>query len=270
MNGKTDKELGSELIPAADNLPALPANQSKALMMMIQGAALNPDINIDVISKLWELQKESDDRDAKAAFAKAKAAAQKEMPTSVGANRDNTHTTSRYADLDAVTKVVVPIYAKHGFSMAFDTEPSKIDNCLTIICELEHKLGHSKKYRLNDWPIDDAGLKGGSNKTRIQGMKSTLTYAQRIITCLVWNIATGNDNDGNGPDESDNNSRSEPQQKNGGAKAHPNQVEFMSTKFNNNDAADWAECKEHFGIEVLDDVLKKDVNSVIQWIEAQK
>lgn len=263
-----------ELVSLNDkNLPALPASQSKALMQMIQGAVANPEMKTDVIEKLWEMQKESDDRDAKAAYAKAKAAAQKEMPTSVAANQTNDHTHSRYADLDAVTAAVVPIYSKHGFSMAFDTIPSTIDNCLTIICELEHKLGYSKKYRLNDWPIDATGLQGTSNKTRIQGLKSTLSYAQRTLTCLIWNLATGSDNDGNSntrTGDDDNNSRSEPQQKNGGAKATENQVNFMSTKFNNNDAADWEGCKKHFGIEVLDDVLKQDVNNVIKWIEAQK
>ena len=119
------------------------------------------------------------------------------MPTSIAVNQTNAHTHSRYADLHAVNSKVVPVYAKHGFSIAFNTESSKIGNSITIIGELEHKAGHSKLYRLDDWPIDDAGLQGGANKTKIQGMKSTLTYAQRILTCLIWNVASGGDTDGN-------------------------------------------------------------------------
>ena len=54
-------ETGSELIEQDQevklNLPALPDKQTEALMVMIQGATANPQINTDVIKELWEMQK---------------------------------------------------------------------------------------------------------------------------------------------------------------------------------------------------------------------
>jgi len=61
-----------------------------------------------------------------------------------------------------------------------------------------HKSGHTK-YNEVDWPVDNKGMAGKTNKTEIHGIASTNSYAQRYLTCMIFNIAIGDhDNDGNG------------------------------------------------------------------------
>lgn len=191
-------ETGQELIPAEEQnglLPALPEKQTDAIMVMIQSAALNPEA-VQVMEKLWEMQKESQDRDAKAAYAKARARAQKKMPASIAANQENKHTHSTYSDLTAVNTLVVPIYSAAGFSLSFNTGVSELQDHIRIIAELMHEQGHSQTFGF-DLPIDNVGTEGKPTKTLIHGKASTITYGQRYLTCLIWNIATGHDNDGN-------------------------------------------------------------------------
>ncbi len=178
------------------NLPALPEKQTEALMQMIQGAVMHPEIDPGVIERLWEMQKESQDRDAKAAYAKAKARAQKKMPTSISGNAYNEQTKSTYSNLTAVNTKVVPIYSAAGFSISFNTAPSEQDNHVKILGELLHEQGHSEMYEF-DLPFDLAGIAGTVNKTPIHAKASTIKYGQRYLVCMIWNIATGDDNDGN-------------------------------------------------------------------------
>jgi hypothetical protein len=42
------------------------------------------------------------------------------------------------------------------------------------------------------------GIQGKVNKTQIHAYKSTFTYAKNTLTCAVFNVATGDDDDGNG------------------------------------------------------------------------
>jgi len=88
---------------------------------------------------------------------------------------------------------------RHGFALSFGTEDCPIKDYYRQTCKVSHRAGHSE-MRHADLPIDTVGLKGNPNKTGIQGFGSTMTYGQRYITKLVFNIVIGGeDNDGNGP-----------------------------------------------------------------------
>lgn len=193
-------EPGTELITPEEmpkaQLPSLPEKQSDALLVMIQGAIQHPNIDTNVIEKLWEMQKESQDRDAKAFFAKAKAKAQKNMPASIVANKFNDQTKSKYSNLGAVLVEVVPVYSKAGFSMSFNTGPSDLPEHIKITGVLLHEGGHSEDYMI-DLPLDGTGIAGKVNKTPVHARSSTISYGQRYLTCLIWNVATGADDDAN-------------------------------------------------------------------------
>lgn len=198
-----DQERQTQLAKpdAPVDAPMLPVKQTEALMVMIQGVTSSPNMTeetIKIIDRLWEMQKESQDRDAKVAYAEAKARAQKNMPPSVGSNRDNEHTGGTYADLAAVNTDVVPVYAAEGFSLDFKTCKSDIAGELRLIGTLIHEGGHSEEFPI-DLPLDDKGSGGNTNKTQIQGRASTYQYCQRYLVCQIWNVATGHDRDGNGP-----------------------------------------------------------------------
>ncbi len=64
-------------------------------------------------------------------------------------------------------------------------------------CTCAHEAGHERAYHL-DLPPDTAGAQGKANKTPIQGIGSTITYARRYLVLQVFNIALTND-----PDDTD-------------------------------------------------------------------
>jgi len=49
-----------------------------------------------------------------------------------------------------------------------------------------------------DMAIDDVGIKGSPNKTIPHAEGSSFLYGRRYLTCLIFNVPTGDDDDGNG------------------------------------------------------------------------
>jgi hypothetical protein len=110
-----------------------------------------------------------------------------------------------YATLAAINDEIVPIYTAEGLSVSFDTYSTERDKDLPpldagkvrVIGLCSHRGGHIRKYHL-DGALDDAGKDGTKNKTGIQAMGSTVTYLRRYLVCMMFNVATADDNDGNG------------------------------------------------------------------------
>lgn len=173
-------------------------SETTALVSVIERAARDPSIDIDKMERLLAMQERIFERDAKAEFNAAMSACQAEMPRIVPTFR-NEQTQSDYAALEEIDRVARPIYTRHGFALSFGTEDCPIKDFYRQTCKVSHRGGHSE-MRHADLPIDNVGLKGNPNKTGIQGFGSTMTYGQRYITKLVFNIVIGGeDNDGNGP-----------------------------------------------------------------------
>jgi hypothetical protein len=172
-------------------------SEHTAIIQVIERAALNPDIDVDKMERLLAMQERIIAKQAEQGYADAMVAAQAEMPVVI-AKETNTQTNSKYADLEAVNRVAKPIYTKHGFSVSFDTDVSPLPNCVRIIATVLHRGGHSKSFNY-DAPIDDAGAKGVVNKTPTHGRASSVSYTQRYLLKIIFNITiAGEDNDGNG------------------------------------------------------------------------
>ena len=175
-----------------------PQSESTALVAVIERAARDPSIDIDKMERLLAMQERIFARNAKADFNAAMAACQAEMPR-IYPRSKNDQTNSFYAGLDEIDVIARPIYTRHGFALSFGTADCPIEGCYRQTCEVSHRGGHSE-MRQADLPSDMVGIKGNPNKTGVQGFGSTMTYGQRYITKLVFNIVIGGeDNDGNGP-----------------------------------------------------------------------
>jgi len=187
-----------DLSKASDRKEVSPVSESTALISVIERAARDPHIDIDKIERLLVMQERIFAKNAEAEFNAAMAACQAEMPRIVPTFR-NEQTQSDYAALEEIDRIARPIYTGHGFALSFGTEDCPIKDYYRQTCKVSHRAGHSE-MRHADLPIDTVGLKGNPNKTGIQGFGSTMTYGQRYITKLVFNIVIGGeDNDGNGP-----------------------------------------------------------------------
>ena len=169
------------------------------MMGLIEKIALMPDSATDNLEKLYEMHKEQQDREAEVIFNQAFVAAQMEMPIIIkDAINDQTH--SKYAKLQTISKLIKPVYTKHGFGMIGGMAESPLENHIRVTISLIHSGGHSKPYYY-DMAIDDKGIKGSVNKTQPHAIGSSTAYATRYLKCLIWDVQIAEDNDGNGDDK---------------------------------------------------------------------
>ena len=99
-----------------------------------------------------------------------------------------------------IARAIKPVYAAEGFSVSFGEKKAEREGYIHIEGVLRHMAGHSETYSL-ELPIDDKGIKGTANKTQLHATGSTYTYGRRYLTCLMFDVATGDDTDGNQPIE---------------------------------------------------------------------
>ena len=186
----------SELKKIDEEGKELAANQSSGLMNLVERMALSPDIDPGRVERAFEMYKQVRLMDGEQLFNSAMAKAQAEIgPVSV--NKLNSHTSSGYANLAAVHGVCKPIWTAHGFSVSTSLYESEKDGWVGVDCEVMHSGGHVKRYK-NLYPLDIAGSGGKVNKTTIQAMGSTSSYARRYLELMIFDVAIDDDNDGNG------------------------------------------------------------------------
>lgn len=209
MTEVADKEQQGAIVvpdqPYSKREAQLPAQAQPAnLMQALAAAAADPRMDVDKVERLFAMHKELIDREAAQAFNDAMAHAQANVEP-IAKDRRNDHTKSMYATLAAINDEITPIYAAEGLAVSFDTYSPERDKDLPplekgwvrVIAIVSHRGGHSKRHHL-DGPLDDAGKDGTKNKTGIQAMGSTVSYLRRYLVCMIFNVATADDNDGNG------------------------------------------------------------------------
>jgi hypothetical protein len=172
------------------------------MAVMIERLVMDPTIPIERLEQVLALKermedraREDDKRRAKKEYFAAMSRCQAELPV-VTRNRQNTHTDSTYADLADIEMQAMPIIHRHGFGVSFQPNGYNEKGELRILWEITHDGGHSRSDTA-DIPIDNVGAKGTVNKTGTQAFGSTATYGRRYLLCMLFNISTGDDRDGN-------------------------------------------------------------------------
>lgn len=173
--------------------PPAPASETTAIIQVIERAAMNPDVDIDKIERLLQMQERILDRNAEQEFNQAMSRAQTDMRPVVK-DAVNDQTRSRYARLETVDRQVRPVYTSCGFSLSFGTDDCPIEGHIRITCDVSHIGGHSKRYKV-DMPLDMTGMKGNQNKTATHAHGSTMSYGRRYLTLLIFNIAMAHEDD---------------------------------------------------------------------------
>lgn len=164
--------------------------------MFLEGLAANPEVSPEKLRQFLDMRHEEEDRVAKREFMAAMARVQEQIPI-VLKDKANDQTRSRYASEEAIARAIRPVYSREGFSICYGTEDSPRENHMRVVACLGHAAGHEEKLHL-DYPYDDRGIKGNANKTMIHAYKSTISYAKSTLVCMAFNVATGDDDDGNG------------------------------------------------------------------------
>ena len=170
------------------SLPAV-STETQAIMQMIERVVLNPDADMDKLDKMLDMQERILNRNAKQAFTADLAAMQAELPL-VGKSGEG-HNKAKYARLEDINEAIRPTLQKYGFAVTFRTKQA--DKTLTVTAILSHRMGHSEETDLI-LPLDTSG-----SKNAVQAVGSTISYGKRYALCLLLNISTGDDTDGNLP-----------------------------------------------------------------------
>lgn len=174
------------------------ADYNSSLLEVIAKAARDPNVDIDKMERLLQMQERVQSRDAEVAFNHALNAAQSEMGT-IGANASNPQTRSRYATFDKLDRVLRPIYTHHGFSLSFDEGDSPKPEHVRVLCYVSHVGGHTRTYH-RDMPADGKGAKGGDVMTKTHAAGAAGSYGARYLLKGIFNVAVGEDDeDGNVP-----------------------------------------------------------------------
>lgn len=185
-----------------------PASYHDPMVSMIERVAMDPSIPIDRLEQMMALKermedraREDEERQAKKEYFAAMSKCQAELPVVVK-NKKNDHTRSNYADLAAIEEQAMPVIHKHGFAVSFQPDGYNDKGELRIRWEISHEGGHSRDG-IGEIPVDGAGSQGKVNKTGTQAFGSTATYGRRYLLCMLFNISTGDDRDGNRADTND-------------------------------------------------------------------
>lgn len=146
-----------------------------------------PEIDVDKIERLLEMQERVLDRQAAADYNAAMAEMQQSIPSI--AERGKTNNGS-YATLEDIVDTVRPIMQEHGFAVSFRVRTATSGVEVTGV--LMHSSGHREETSMF-LPADTSG-----NKNAVQAFGSTVSYGKRYVLCSMLNITTRNeDDDGN-------------------------------------------------------------------------
>ena len=201
MNTAVDiRKEGSSAIDHFDD------NRPDPFIQMIERVVLDPNASVEKLERMLALRNEEventrrRDREdaeiaAKRAYFAAMSKCQAELPV-VTKNRNNSHTKSTYADLAAIEEQAMPIIHRYGFAVSFQPDGYNDKGELRVLWEISHEEGHVRNG-VGEIPVDGAGSQGKVNKTGTQAFGSTATYGRRYLLCMLFNISTGDDNDGN-------------------------------------------------------------------------
>ena len=179
-------EKTGEIIPA----------DATSIMTVIDRAASDPKTDVEKLTGLLNLYERITARSAEQAFHDAMNAAQEELRP-VAADASNPQTKSKYASYPALDHAVRPLYSRHGFSLSFNTADGAPPDYVRVVCRVAHREGHKEIYHV-DMPADGKGAKGGDVMTKTHAVGAAMSYGQRYLLKLIFNMAVGEDDDGNG------------------------------------------------------------------------
>lgn len=183
----------SEQLTLIENENAVVPADGNSIMAVISRAASDPKTDVDKLERLMAMYERIEARKAEQAFNEAMNGAQTEIRP-IAADASNPQTKSKYASYPALDRALRPIYTNHGFALSFDTGESPAD-MVRVLCYVAHKAGHSRTYHA-DIAADGKGAKGGDVMPKIHAIGSAMSYGQRYLLKLIFNIAVGDD-DGN-------------------------------------------------------------------------
>lgn len=162
------------------------ASESAAIIQVIERAAMNPNVDIDKMERLLQMQERIMERNAKAAYAAAFAMMQPHLPEIPEKGKSNN---GSYALWEDINDLIKPVLAEYGFGISF--QPGRDGPNVTVTAILTHREGHSEQATML-LPIDTSG-----SKNAVQAVGSSTSYGKRYTAQALLNLTSrGEDDDG--------------------------------------------------------------------------
>lgn len=192
--GKKPQSVG-EVLDELDESRALAtrdADLAHGVLSVIARAAADPNVDIDKLERLLQMQERVLAREARAKYTAALARMQPTLPVvgEHGGIKDRSGAIqSTYALWEDINDAIKPVLADHGFALAFKTRHEGDKVVVTGV--LSHVDGHSEATELA-LPVDTSG-----SKNAVQAVGSSTSYGKRYTALALLNISTrGEDDDG--------------------------------------------------------------------------
>lgn len=152
---------------------------------IIRAAMAAGPMEPQVWREMLSLQREWEAGEAKKAFALARVALKRDLPTVL--ERDTTVDRKgagrfTHTSLAAAMEAITPCLTQYGFDLSW--EPHTEGNKVSVTCRLTHGEGHSETCTL-EAPPDTSG-----SKNPAQAIASTITLLQRYSALALLGIAT--------------------------------------------------------------------------------
>lgn len=184
-------------IQTVDEQPVT-APDATSIIQMIERAAVNPNVDINKMERLYEMHEKALDRAAKLSFVRAFSAMQPTLPV-IDERGQITNAAgkvqSTYAEWEDINDAIRPILNAHGFTLSFKPG-SGAEGKVTVTGILRHIDGHEDEATV-PLPLDASG-----GKNSVQGVGSSLSYGKRYSAIALLNITSraprDRDDDGRG------------------------------------------------------------------------
>lgn len=174
---------------AATQAPAI-QTETAAIIQVIERAAMNPNVDIDKMERLLEMQERIMARTAKAAFSAALSRMQPDLPVinERGGIKDRSgNIQSTYALWEDINDAIKPVLAQHEFALSFKV--GREDGMIVVTGVLSHSEGHSEETSIH-LPTDTSG-----SKNAVQAVGSSTSYGKRYTACALLNITSRGEDD---------------------------------------------------------------------------
>lgn len=163
--------------------------QASPLVHVLNALVSRPDLDLDRIERMIDLQMKVEANEARKAYAAAFADMQPHLP--IVGKRGKGHNDKAYGLWEDIVEEITPVTGKYGFSISFRTAP--LQTAVEVTCILRHRDGHQEETSY-PFPLDTTG-----NKNGVQAIGSTVSYGRRYTASAMLNLVTkGEDDDGLG------------------------------------------------------------------------
>ncbi|MDE2233868.1 MAG: ERF family protein [Patescibacteria group bacterium] len=169
---------------------------------LLREMAVDPSVDPAKMQAILDVQERMMKKRAEQAFDEAMLRIDQELPRlvkntpveyeKVKGDPKSKYTAFKYIKYEDVDANLRPLMKREGLRISFTSVPRIGDGGGTMVtAKLTHRFGHFIEASMS------VALDNSGGKSNLQGMGSSIAYARRVLTCMLFNIVTvGEDKDG--------------------------------------------------------------------------